>query len=135
MEDYVFTVPLEVVNSAPAAQGFVGSGEPTPNPGGTDTDGDGVPDSLEVAYGSNPNSASSIPGQVDTDGDGIDDGSDSAPNDPCIPSAFNAACTQDNEFLAPLHSSNASKISSEKCGCYISCEHLQTYALFENNVK
>lgn len=93
----VFTVPLEVVNSAPAAQGFVGSGEPTPNPGGTDTDGDGVPDSLEVAYGSNPNSASSIPGQVDTDGDGIDDGSDSAPNDPCIPSAFNAACTQDTD--------------------------------------
>ena len=93
----VFTVPLDVVNSAPAAQGFVGTGEPTPNPGGTDTDGDGIPDSLEVAYGSDPYSASSIPGQVDTDDDGIEDSSDSAPNDPCVPSVFNATCMQDTD--------------------------------------
>ncbi|MBT8140217.1 MAG: hypothetical protein KJP25_10645 [Gammaproteobacteria bacterium] len=90
--DVVFTVPLEVVSSAPAAQGFVGTGEPTPNPGGTDNDGDGVPDSLEVAYGSDPDSADSIPGQVDSDGDGIEDRSDPSSSDPCDPDPLAAAC-------------------------------------------
>jgi hypothetical protein len=92
-----FTVPLRVWFSAPAAQGFVGTGEPSPNPGGTDTDGDGVPDSLEVAYGSDPILASSIPGQVDSDGDGIEDGSDPDPSDPCNPSTFVAACDFDTD--------------------------------------
>ena len=92
-----FTVPLRVWFSAPPAQGFVGTGEPAPNPGGTDTDGDGVPDSLEVAYGSDPILASSIPGQVDSDGDGIEDGSDPAPSDPCDPSTFVAVCDFDTD--------------------------------------
>ncbi|MDB4529068.1 MSCRAMM family adhesin SdrC [Pseudomonadales bacterium] len=92
-----FTVPLRVWFSAPAAQGFVGTGEPSPNPGGTDTDGDGVPDSLEVAYGSDPSLASSIPGQIDSDGDGIEDGSDPAPSDPCNPSTFVTVCDFDTD--------------------------------------
>lgn len=62
----VFTVPLEVVASAPATQGFVGSSLPVPDPGGIDTDGDGVTDALESAFGSNPNSSSSLPGQTNT---------------------------------------------------------------------
>lgn len=95
--DVNFSVPLEVVNSAAAAQGFVGTGEPTPDPGGVDTDGDGVPDSIEIAYGSDPNIAGSVPGTPDTDGDGLDDGADPAPADPCNPSVFNAVCTTDTD--------------------------------------
>jgi hypothetical protein len=57
------TVPLEVVESAPAAQGVVGTGVPAPDPGGVDSDGDGVTDALEVAFGSNPNDPESFPGQ------------------------------------------------------------------------
>ena len=95
----VFTVPLEVVASASAAQGFVGAGVPAPDPGGLDTDGDGVTDSLELAYGSNPNQAGSLPGQVqqDTDGDGVLDSSDPAPTDPCIPSTFVSVCAFDTD--------------------------------------
>ncbi|MCP4906548.1 MAG: hypothetical protein GY910_16360 [bacterium] len=57
------TVPLEVVETAPVAQGVVGAGVPTPDPGGIDTDGDGVTDSLEVAFGSDPENSESFPGQ------------------------------------------------------------------------
>lgn len=60
--DLVLTVPLEVVATAPAAQGVVGQGVPAPDPGGVDTDGDGVTDALEIAFGSNPASAASTPG-------------------------------------------------------------------------
>lgn len=60
--DVELTVPLTVVANALFAQGFVGTTEPAPDPGGVDTDGDGVTDALEVSFGSNPNSASSMPG-------------------------------------------------------------------------
>ncbi len=60
--DVEISVPLEVVATAPSAQGFVGVGIPSPDPGGLDSDGDGVSDSLETAFGSNPNSADSLPG-------------------------------------------------------------------------
>jgi len=56
-------VPLEVVETAPVAQGVVGTGVPAPDPGGSDSDGDGVTDALEVAFGSNPNDPESFPGQ------------------------------------------------------------------------
>ena len=55
-------VPLEVVLAVAPAQGFVGSTVPAPDPGGVDTDGDGVTDSLETAFGSDPLLANSIPG-------------------------------------------------------------------------
>lgn len=61
-----FIVPLEVVASAPAAQGVVGSNLPAPDPGGVDTDGDGVTDALEQAFGSDPSSSSSLPGDGST---------------------------------------------------------------------
>ncbi len=60
--ELVLTVPLMVVAVAPPAQGVVGQGVPAPDPGGVDSDGDGVSDALEIAFGSNPNDASSIPG-------------------------------------------------------------------------
>ena len=55
-------VPLTIVADAPSAQGAVGAGIPAPDPGGIDTDLDGVSDALEIAFGSNPNSAESQPG-------------------------------------------------------------------------
>lgn len=60
--ELVLTVPLMVVAVAPPAQGVVGQGVPAPDPGGVDSDGDGISDALEIAFGSNPNDASSIPG-------------------------------------------------------------------------
>ncbi|MCP4239627.1 MAG: hypothetical protein GY772_03610 [bacterium] len=62
--DVVLTVPLEVVVSAPAAQGLVGQGIPAPDPGGADTDGDGVSDALEIAFGSDPSDPLSVPGSA-----------------------------------------------------------------------
>lgn len=62
--DLVLTVPLEVVATAPVAQGVVGQGVPAPDPGGTDSDGDGVTDALEIAFGSDPSDASSLPGSL-----------------------------------------------------------------------
>lgn len=60
--DVDVTVPLTVVFSAANAQGAVGSTVPAPDPGGVDTDGDGVTDALEIAFGSDPNDATSLPG-------------------------------------------------------------------------
>ena len=62
--DVVVAVPLTVVASAPTAQGFIGATIPAPDPGGVDSDSDGVTDALEIAYGSDPNDASWLPGQI-----------------------------------------------------------------------
>ena len=64
--DVVLLVPLEVAAVAPTAQGVVGVGVPAPDPGGPDSDGDGVSDALEIAFGSDPFNASSLPGQSPT---------------------------------------------------------------------
>ncbi len=56
------TIPLTVVESASEAQGLVGSTIPAPDPGGVDTDGDGITDALELAFGSDPLSSTSTPG-------------------------------------------------------------------------
>jgi hypothetical protein len=58
----VLPVSLLVVATAPVAQGVVGEGVPVPAVGGVDTDGDGVTDALEVAFGSDPTAAASVPG-------------------------------------------------------------------------
>jgi len=55
-------IPLTVVATAPPAQGLVGEGVPVPDVGGVDTDGDGVSDLLEVAFGSDPSDPASVPG-------------------------------------------------------------------------
>lgn len=60
------TVPLEVVASAPTAQGVIGIGVPVADEGGIDTDGDGISDLLEQAFGSNALSAASVPGDMST---------------------------------------------------------------------
>jgi hypothetical protein len=60
----VLTVPLTVVNTAPAAQGVVGTGVPAQDPGGLDSDGDGVTDAHEIAFGSNPADMNSVPGKI-----------------------------------------------------------------------
>lgn len=60
--DLILTVPLQVAETAPEAQGIVGVGVPAPDPGGVDTDMDGVTDALEIAFGSDPNNPSSLPG-------------------------------------------------------------------------
>ena len=62
--DVVLTVPLQVVATAPAAQGVVGVGIPAPDPGGVDSDGDGVTDALEIAFGSDPFDPASMPGKA-----------------------------------------------------------------------
>ena len=75
------TLPLELVASAAPAQGQVGSTVPAPDPNGVDTDGDGVTDALEIAFGSDPQVASSTPSSPnDADSDGIADSADNCPN-------------------------------------------------------
>jgi hypothetical protein len=61
--DIVLTVPLEVTAAAPIAQGVVGTGVPAPDPGGLDTDGDGVTDALELNFGTDPLDSNSVPGK------------------------------------------------------------------------
>lgn len=56
------TVPLTVVNSSQAAQGEIGSGPPPTNGDPADTDGDGISDALETAFGSDANNNESFPG-------------------------------------------------------------------------
>lgn len=56
------TVPLTVVANVAATQGLIGNAIPAPDPGGVDTDGDGVSDALEDAFGSDPLFAESTPG-------------------------------------------------------------------------
>ena len=60
--DILLDVPLVVVADAAVAQGEVGSTIPAPDPGGVDTDMDGVSDALETAFGSDPNDPASTPG-------------------------------------------------------------------------
>lgn len=60
----VLLVPLAVVAVAPEAQGVVGVGVPTPDVGGVDSDGDGVSDAHEIAFGSDPFDSSSLPGSA-----------------------------------------------------------------------
>ncbi|MGB5325387.1 MAG: family 16 glycosylhydrolase [Pseudomonadales bacterium] len=62
--DFDITVPLTVVNTAPLAQGVIGSTVPAADPDGIDSDVDGVVDSLETAFGSDPNDSTSTPGQA-----------------------------------------------------------------------
>ena len=61
--DLVLSVSLRVVAEAPEAQGLVGTGVPAPDPGGVDSDGDGVTNALETAFGSDPLDADSVPGK------------------------------------------------------------------------
>jgi hypothetical protein len=62
--DVVLTVPVEVVASAPVAQGVTGVGVPMPDPGGSDSDGDEISDALEITFGSDPNDPLSTPGSA-----------------------------------------------------------------------
>lgn len=76
------TVPLEIVltGAAASAQGQVGSTVPSPDPDGVDSDGDGVTDLLEVAFGSDPQVANSTPSTPnDADFDGVADSNDNCP--------------------------------------------------------
>lgn len=60
------------------------------DPYDADTDGDGFDDNIEVAAGSDPNSAASVPGPVDSDGDGVNDYRENADGtDPNDPNSFN----------------------------------------------
>lgn len=75
------SVPLELVANAAAAQGQLGSTVPAPDPDGVDSDGDGVTDALEVAFGSDPQVAGSTPSSPnDADFDGIADSADNCPS-------------------------------------------------------
>ena len=75
------SIPLEIAASAAAVQGQYGSTIPAPDPGGVDTDGDGISDALEVAFGSNPQLAGSTPSNPgDADSDGISDSLDNCPS-------------------------------------------------------
>jgi hypothetical protein len=59
-------------STAPADQTQGSSAKTAPKTTGTDTDGDGIPDSVEKTYGTNPSAA-------DTDGDGVPDKTDKDP--------------------------------------------------------
>ena len=62
--DFALIIPLTIVSNAAIAQGEIGSTVPYPDPNGIDSDDDGVIDSLEIAFGSNPFNPSSLPGQA-----------------------------------------------------------------------
>lgn len=59
------SVPLLVVTNVAAAQGEVGSTIPAPDPGGVDSDNDGISDALEIAFDSNPFNPESLPGVLE----------------------------------------------------------------------
>jgi len=61
--DFDVILPLEVVSAARLAQGVTGSEEPVPANDDPDSDGDGVSDQHELAFGSDPDDATSIPGK------------------------------------------------------------------------
>ena len=63
--DVELTVPLTVVLSAAPAQGEVGATVPTPDPGGIDSDNDGISDALEIAFDSSPFDYLSLPGEIE----------------------------------------------------------------------
>ena len=59
-------VPIEIVNTAVAIQGAVGSGTPQAYAGEPDSDGDGISDTFEQVFGSSPNDANSQPEAQET---------------------------------------------------------------------
>jgi hypothetical protein len=56
------TIPLTVVSNSDSAQGEIGAGIPPTNGDTTDSDGDGISDVLEIAFGSDANNIESYPG-------------------------------------------------------------------------
>lgn len=54
-------VPIDIVGNAQSAQGAVGSGIPQAYAGEPDSDGDGISDTFELVFGSNPDDANSEP--------------------------------------------------------------------------
>ena len=56
------TIPLTVVSNSYSAQGEIGAGIPPTNGDTTDSDGDGISDGLEIAFGSDANNIESYPG-------------------------------------------------------------------------
>ena len=56
------TIPLTVVSNSDSAQGEIGVGIPPTNGDTTDSDGDGINDVLEIAFGSDANNIESYPG-------------------------------------------------------------------------
>ena len=56
------TIPLTVVSNSDSAQGEIGAGIPPTNGDTTDSDGDGISDVLEIAFGSDASNNESYPG-------------------------------------------------------------------------
>ena len=64
IEPYTLEVPLLVSDSAEARQGIAGPGFAQPGVASPDTDGDGVLDVEEIAFGSDPLDPNSLPGAM-----------------------------------------------------------------------